>query len=203
MTSVDTRLDDLLGPVRDLHVAVLLETMARELGAGAEVDAEPVERDADGRIRRSAPLGLPRRHDLRVAVSGNVLLRGVEAGRALRFEPVSVGMPHAGSALIAPFDWGAAGIRVRYATPVRDWTPVRRWFLEWFQARYGDESPDLLGAIHALEGPEEVDGDFRFTIDFGSASVAAFVAMIEAFAQTGCAGLRVGETEDAIRRNAP
>ncbi|MDT8345048.1 MAG: hypothetical protein RQ752_11535, partial [Thermohalobaculum sp.] len=70
MNRLDSRLADLLGPVRDVAVGSLLEALARRLDAGAEVDAEPMRRDADGRVQRDGALMLPRRGDLRVATGG-------------------------------------------------------------------------------------------------------------------------------------
>ena len=75
---------------------------------------------------------------------------------------------------------------------------MRRWFLEWFQARFGEESPDLLGVAHGVEGPVASGSGWRFTVDLGSTSVSGFIAMLEAFGQTGCARIAVGETEDAL-----
>jgi hypothetical protein len=193
-----SRLPDVLGPVRDLHVAALLETLARELDAGGEVDAEPVDRTAEGRILRRQPLNLPSRRDLRSTRDGRATTLRAPGGRApLSFAPISVEVTRGLTVRIAPFDWSRAQVSARAAAGAPDWTPVRRWFLEWFQARYGEESPDLLGVVHRLDGPE-ADGDgWRFTVDLGSASVAGFAAMLGAFAQTGCAEIRVGETEAA------
>jgi len=189
---------DVLEPVRDLHVAGLLELMARELTLGADVEAEPVERDADGRIRRRPPLSLPRRHDLRVTREGRVLNLRAPCHSALRFTPIERALSDVSSLHVAPFCWGAVTLLARGAAGAPNWTPVRRWFLEWFQARFGEESPDLLGVAHAIDGPTPERDGWRFSIDLGSASVAGFVAMAEAFGQTGCAEIRVGETEDAL-----
>jgi hypothetical protein len=102
------------------------------------------------------------------------------------------------TARVAPFDWSAVPVRLRRARGAPDWTPVRRWYLEWFQARYGEESPDLLGVVHGLDGPVQDRDGWSFSVDLGSASVAGFAAMLAAFARTGCAEIRVGETEAAI-----
>ncbi len=195
---MNPELADVLEPVRDIHVAGLLELMARELTLGADVEAEPVARDADGRIRRMAPLDLPRRHDLRVMREGRVLTLRAPSHDALPFKPLDRAISDVSSLHIAPFRWGAVTLFARGAAGAPNWTPVRRWFLEWFQARFGEESPDLLCVAHAIDGPVAEKDGWRFTIDLGSASVAGFIAMIEAFGQTGCAEIRVGETEDAF-----
>jgi hypothetical protein len=122
----------------------------------------------------------------------------VPAQTVLRFAPVSAPISDVAAVRIAPFCWGATVIQAGAAAGRPNWTPVRRWFLEWFQSRFGEESPDLLGVAHAIEGPAATGGGWRFTVDLGSTSVAGFIAMLEAFGQTGCARIDVGETEDAL-----
>ncbi len=195
---LDTDLMDVLGPVRDVHVAAILESMAAELSAGADVDAEPVDRDGEGRIRRRAPLGLPSRCDLRVRREGRMMTLRALSSRWLCFDPIGLPLSDRAAARVAPFRWGAATVEARHALDKPDWTPVRLWYLEWFQARFGEESPDLLGVVHALEGPQKAPDGWRFTVDLGSASVAGFVAMLHAFGSTGCADIRVGEAAIAV-----
>ena len=198
MTALPERLRDVIEPVRDIHVAALLETLARELDRGSEVEAEPLARDVDGRIRRDGPLGLPRRLDFRVTREGRTLPRRARSGAGLRFEPFCCAIDEVARLRIAPFAWSAAEVRVFRGAGGANWAPVRRWFLEAVLPRFGEESPDLLGVAHRLEGPVEEPGGWRFTVDLGSASVAGFAAMLEAFAQSGCAEVRVGETEGVV-----
>lgn len=191
-------LDDVLGPVRDVHVAEILESLARELSDGADVDAEPVSRDGEGRITRSPPLNLPRRRDLRVRRNGRLTMIHARSDRSVSFAPIRCALSDTVDARIAPFCWGAATVRVGAMSGAPDWKPVRLWFLEWFQARFGEESPDLLGVAHAVEGPFR-DGDgWRFVVDLGSASVDCFLPMLEAFAAAGCTDIHVGETAAAL-----
>ncbi len=191
-------LQDVLGPVRDIHVAALLEALAAALDSGVEVEAESVERDDGGRILRHEPLRLPCRRDLRLLRDGRWLQGSVPGGGPIGFAPVRVPLGRGRSARVATFDWSAADVRLRRGSGSPDWTPLRRWFLEWFQPRFGEESPDLLGVVHSLEGPlADADG-WRFRVDLGSASVPGFAAMLRAFVETGCADIRVGETEDAL-----
>jgi hypothetical protein len=117
---------------------------------------------------------------------------------ALRFTPISGAVENHAAVRIAPFSWSATEIVTRCPAGAPNWTPLRLWFLEWFQARYGEESPDLLGVVHAIDGPAPAPGGWRFTVDLGSASVAAFTAMLSAFSQTGCAEISVGETEGVV-----
>ncbi|TVQ59312.1 MAG: hypothetical protein EA355_00465 [Rhodobacteraceae bacterium] len=198
MKQLADQLPDVLGPVRDFYVSALLEALATELDGGADVDPEPVDRDVDGRVRRRTPLNLPMRHDLRVRRAGRTALRGVPGVSGLRFAPVSGPITETVAARIAPFSWGAVEIVTRCAVSAPNWTPLRLWFLEWFQARYGEESPDLLGVAHRVEGPAPTQGGWRFTVDLGSASAPCFMAMLDAFGRAGCAEIRIGETETAL-----
>ncbi|MFN3613398.1 MAG: hypothetical protein ACK4WC_02400 [Rubrimonas sp.] len=192
MTSGDG-LSDVLEPVRDLHVSAILHAIAEALDSGAEVDPEPVDRDAEGRMRRSGPLGLPSRSDLRVTKGGRTLLRKATSEPALPFAPRSLLLSDGASARIGPFGWGATPVRLTGAPGAPNWAPLRRWYLEWFQPRFGEESPDLLCVVHALDGPH-VDGrGWRYDVDLGSASVMGFRAMLEALSVSGCARIAVGE----------
>lgn len=198
MTPTNPALADVLEPVRDLHVAGLLELMARELTLGADVEAEPIERDAEGRVRRRPPLGLPRRLDLRATREGRALALRAPRATTLRFAPIALALSDVSNLHVAPFCWGAVTLFARGAAGAPNWAPVRLWLLEWLQARFGEESPDLLGAVHAIDGPVAEGDGWRFAIDLGSAPAAGFIAMAEAFGRTGCAEIRVGETEDAL-----
>lgn len=191
------QLPDLLSPVRDLYVASILETMADELGKGSEVDAEPVDRDGDGRVRRRGSMHLPTRHDLRVGRGGRALMRRVACENGLGFRPVSGSLSDVAAVRIAPFTWCQVCIRAFGGAGQPNWTPLRLWFLEWFQARFGEESPDLLGVVHSLDGPHNEDGGWRFTVDLGSASVDCFAAMLDALGQSGCSEILVGHIATA------
>jgi hypothetical protein len=197
MTRFGDTLRAVLEPVRDLHVAALLEALARELGRGGDVEAEPLERGADGLLRRTEPLNLPSRADLRSTRAGRTLHPRVEGGCGVAFDPVAGALDDLTWLRVTPFDWGAAEVRALRGPGGATWRPLRLWFLEWLQPRYGDESPDLLGAVHRLHGPWEEPLGWRFKVDFGSAPVAAFESMLEAFGRSGCAEIHVGETARA------
>jgi hypothetical protein len=197
MSPISETLRDVLAPVRDLHVAGLLEALARELDRGGDVEVEPLERGADGLLRRAPPFGLPGRADLRVTREGRTLHPRIESAHAIAFEPVSGALDDVTFLRVAPFDWGAAEVFARRGPGGANWRPLRQWFLEWVLPRFGDESPDLLGAVHRLHGPWEDPAGWRFKIDFGSAPVAAFEAMLAALTRAGCAEIHVGEAARA------
>lgn len=196
MNRLDSRLADLLGPVRDVAVGSLLEALARRLDAGAEVEAEPMRRDAEGRVQRDGTLMLPRRGDLRVATGGCRLIQRVESPAPLIFAPVTLVEADGFVTTLAPFRWDAAAIVAEAAQPRPNWAPVRRWFLEWFQSRYADVAPDLAGAVHSLTGPEPAGLRWRFTVDLGSAPIECISDLIGAFVATGAGRIQIGEAQD-------
>jgi hypothetical protein len=72
-----------------------------------------------------------------------------------------------------------------------DWGPLRHWFLEWFQSRLSEVAPDLLGAVHSLDGPWRRGQGWAFTVDFGSAPLACLDNLIAALGEAGAARMRL------------
>ncbi|MEM1344551.1 MAG: hypothetical protein AAGI34_08230 [Pseudomonadota bacterium] len=194
MTQADIRLADLLDPVRDRAVGDLLQALAAALELPrTAVNVEPIARDARGRVRREGALALPQRADLALVEGGHTRLRRIESDRALAFEPLCLVAEGGFTTVVSPFRWEAATLRLEMPRAEPDWRPLRRWYLEWFQSRFADVAPDLEGAVHGLDGPHVNTQGYRFTVDFGSAPVAAFSALIEAVAETGCLRMVVGK----------
>ncbi|MEM1383930.1 MAG: hypothetical protein AAF713_13130 [Pseudomonadota bacterium] len=198
MTRLDTRLVDVLEPVRDVAVGEILETMATALGEGADVHAEPMVRDANGRSLRDGALKLPRRADLRVVANGHALVRRVETEQRLAFDPVTMVAPNGFAAVFTPFDWDSCEIEVEPGASKPDWAPLRRWFLEWIQSRFTEVSPDLEGAVHSIEGPFDIPKGWRFSVDFGSAPVECIGDLMDAFAESGAARIRIGPRRHSV-----
>lgn len=196
MNRLDTRLADVLDPVRDIAVGEILEVMARRLESGAEVAHEPMQRDAEGHVVRSGKLRLPRRGDLKITMQGRTLVQQVPCEKTLCFTPLTLIEPDGFVAVLHPFRWDAAVIHVEAAQRVPDWSPVRRWFLEWFQSRYTEVAPDLDGAVHRLSGPDPEAHGWRFEVDFGSAPIDALTDLVGAFAETGASRIQIGALED-------
>ncbi|MEM7526808.1 MAG: hypothetical protein AAF416_03920 [Pseudomonadota bacterium] len=222
MNRLDTRIIDVLEPVRDLAVGELLETIARTLDEGHTVHAEPKARDRAGQVLREGRLALPSRRDLLVRHAGGSLTREIQGPGLLQFEPITLVEPDGFVCVIGPFRWDSALVvleraeapaapaceaaplpqgadmeaAVEAASPIAepDWRPLRRWFLEWFQSRFSDEAPDLDGAVHAMYGPEDVPVGWRLRIDLGSAPVEALNDLVGALAATGAARVRIGES---------
>ena len=190
---VEARLNDLIEPVRDQGVGELLQGLAADLDSGAEVVAEPVDRDAEGRALRSGALSLPRRHDLRVTRGGRTVTRRIESPQPMPFEPLCMVAEGGFTTVISPFRWESAELLIETRQTRPDWRPLRLWFLDWFQSRFGDLAPDLDSAVHALSGPRPVAEGFRLTLDLGSAPLAALPELIAAVEESGSLRLRIGQ----------
>jgi hypothetical protein len=192
LTVADPDLARLLEALRGQAVSALLRAMAEELETGAAVVPEPEHRDDAGKVLRSGPLKLPSRDDLEVTRAGRSAIRVIDSGPAPGGESLVARTSGGFEAEIHPFRWDAAELTVLSRKLRPDWTPLRRWFLEWFQSRMTEVAPDLYGALHQLEGPEEVPGGWSFTVDLGSAPTACIPDLIVALEQTGTEGMRLG-----------
>ncbi len=182
----------LIEPLRDLAIGAILDALARELEAEADVAPEPELRDAAGRVARSGPLNLPRRGDLAVTRGGRTLIRRIESGLAPSANSLVVQASVGFETEVVAFRWDAAELTVFARQEQPNWAPLRRWFLEWFQSRYSEVAPDLYGAVHSLDGPRPVPGGWAFTVDFGSAPAVCIVALTAAMAETGAVRMRIG-----------
>lgn len=187
------RLAGVLEPVRDLAVGRLLQAMAEELEQGNRVRQEPARRAAAGHVLRNGGLHLPRRDDLSVTEDGRTVVRTVTSRGRLSFDPVRIESDEGFVAEVRPFRWDAAEISADIGDGALDVAPIRRWYLEAFQSRFSDLSPDLDGVVHALLGPRRVGRVYVFQCDFGSAPAETVVEMLVAFAQAGARGLKVGD----------
>lgn len=193
MTDPDPVLEELAGPSRDQAVGGLLEAMAEALRSGAEVIPEPEIRDDRGSVARGGPLNLPRRGDLAVTRGGHSLVRQFDGGAAPDGENAALATEGGFVAEIGPFRWDAADLTVFAGADQPDWAPLRRWFLEWFQSRITEVAPDLLGAVHSLDGPWRRGRGWAFTVDFGSAPVSCLADLIAALAEAGALRMRLGQ----------
>jgi hypothetical protein len=190
-------LTEALDALREHHVSALLETMAGLIEAGADVEAEPWLRGSDDLPRRSAVLRLPARGDLAATRGGLSLPLPAFVPEPPEALPVS--FPDSTLVLddgfeltVSPFPWQGAELAIRSGPRPPDWSPLRRWALEWMQGRLGPESPELAGAIHALGDPRQHGSEFRLAVDFGSAPLEAFGALCAALPSLGAAEAALG-----------
>ena len=192
MTIPAEALAERLSTIREETCAALLRALATSLNDGAEVEAEPIHRAPDGAVLREGRLDLPRRGDLAVTRDGRTLVRQIESPPAQDFKPFVAFSDTDFSAEIQPFSWDHAVLDMRTAQAQPSWTAFRHWYLEWFQSRPTDLSPELAGAIHRLQGPWRAPGRWRAILDLGSAPTASIAVLIAAISQSGCARLRIG-----------
>lgn len=192
MTVPAEDLAEKLSAVREATLAALLEAQAAAISDGAEVEPEPIRRDAQGRVRRDGPLDLPSRGDLGVIRDGRTTIRQIEGPPGPDFKPFTAFAAPDFSAGIRPFAWDRAVLDLRTGQNVPSWTPLRHWFLEWFQARPNDLGPELAGALHRLQGPWRAPGRWRLVLDLGTAPASCIPVLIAAVSQSGCARLRIG-----------
>lgn len=178
---------------RDRSIAAILEAMARALDAGAEVEPEPERRDAAGRVIRSGPLRLPRRADLSLSEGGRMLFCRIESRPGDPGNAAVVRTADGFSAEIHAFRWEAAEVTVVASQAQPNWEPVRRWFLEWFQSRHTELAPDLIGAVHSIDGPRRMSEGWTLTVDFGSAPATCVTELVHALAETGADSMRIGQ----------
>jgi len=162
-------LAELPEPLRDQAVGSLLEAMAGALETAAAVVPEPELRDDAGKV-----------------------LRRINGGPAPEGESLVARTSDGLEAEIHAFRWDAAELTLLSRQAAPDWAPLRLWFLEWFQSRFSEVAPDLYGAVHSLDGPEDVPGGYVFILDFGSAPAARITDLITAAAATGADAMRLG-----------
>jgi len=198
MTVADRRLDDVLAPLRDLHLADLLEHVARALDSGAHVRPEPWRRGADGKVVRDGFLHLPSRHDLEVVKAGETRRPVVDTRLEIGFDAIEANDSGGFAMGIFPFQWQAAELVLETRQRMPNWSPLRLWFLEFVQSSYGEEAPDLHGALHSISNPHRRGGEITFRVDFGSAPLRCVPALIEALAQTGAARGRLREVSEVF-----
>lgn len=181
-----------LAAIREVTLAALLEAQAEAITEGLEVEPEPIRRDAQGRIRRDGPLKLPSRGDLGVTGNGRTAIRQIEGPPGPVFKPFTAFTAPDFAAEMQPFAWDRAVLDMRTSRAQPSWTALRHWFLEWFQARPNDLSPELCGAVHRLQGPWRAPGRWRAVVDLGSAPASCVAVLIAAVSQSGCTRLRIG-----------
>ena len=126
-------------------------------------------------------------------MDGRTLIQRVEGLMRPDFQPMEVNVSDEFSAVVAPFAWEDASIRVSAAAGEPDWGAVRLWFLEWFQPRAGPLAPELAGVVHALDGPSRRGQSWQLYVDFGSAPVEAVIGLLLALASCGAATAMIGE----------
>ncbi|MEM9010333.1 MAG: hypothetical protein AAGE18_03845 [Pseudomonadota bacterium] len=185
MTNIKDMLLDVLAPVRDIYLARLLEEMSEAYGAGYDVETEVVARQSDGALLRAGPLALPMRRDLRMIDRDGRMESDVTGDLGVSFDRVRLCDETGCEVEITPFQWDTLELDIQLGPDASSWQPLRLWFLEWFQTRFNEDLPDFKGVVHALSGPDLIDGRWWAQIDLGSAPVDAFDKLITALGDCG------------------
>lgn len=180
MTRSDDMLQAIMSPVRDLYLARVLEEIARASMQEYDCDTDVERRDESGALSRFGVLKLPQRHDIRARRDARTVFYDVVDGQEMRFDPFDYSARLGGKATVTPFQWNDLCVLFSLDRPPVNWVPVRRWYLDAFQARFDEDSPDFRGTIHALQGPEKAeDGRWRMRIDLGSAPVEVLHDLVD------------------------
>ena len=189
-----------IAPLRDLHAADLLERTAQHIDRGADVTPEPYARRENGNLKRTLLLHLPWRRDLEVSGPGARRSHPrVNTPLDASADPAPASVSAREFTLASrPFQWQAAELFLRGDHNAMSWAPLRLWALEWMQPRQVEESPDLLGAIHALSDPEPAEGGVRLRLDFGSAPASCLPELLDALSMTGSEGASLGPAPEAF-----
>lgn len=188
-------LGQLLDQIRDYYVSRFIDAINEYSGVDdATVAHEPALCDADGNVVAVGVLALPARSDLLVIRNGAVSdSHQIDTDGMLTFEPIAFDWPENNLNVdLQPFQWNWMQLRISGLRPDADWTPIRNWFIHWFQEN--DPADDeLLGGVHFLSDPEDGDGYSQVSIDLGTAPVESFEELLDALGQLGADRVQIGQ----------
>lgn len=197
MTRTQGLLLDILTPVRDIFLSHLLEEMGKALDRDFEVETDVVRRDDKGELEKSGPLGLPQRADMAMKTGRDRRYFDITDDLFVEFDPLMLRLTNGAPVSIAPFKWNQLQAVVNTKTETPDWQPVRRWYLEAFQSRFDEDSPEFHGVVHRLTGPEGKETSWRFEVDLGTANVDSVADLLEAFSTVDCTKVELFGAESA------
>jgi hypothetical protein len=80
------------------------------------------------------------------------------------------------AATLSPFAWSAVSLTCTSSFTGNP-QPLWDWYTRWFREEAAGSSA-LIGALHSISNFERVEGAFRFSVDFGSAPVDAFMDLL-------------------------
>lgn len=188
-------LGKLLDQIRDYYVSRFIDAINEHSGTdGVKVVHEPALCDANGDVVPGGALALPVRRDLLVIRDGAVCdSLQIDTDRMLSFEPIAFVWPENKLNVdLQPFQWNWMQLRIFGLKHDVDWTPIREWFIQWFQET---DPPDdeLLHGVHFLSDPEDGDGFTQVSIDLGTAPVESFEELLDALGQLGADRVQIGQ----------
>lgn len=179
-------LGDLLDQIRGYYVQRFIAVLEEfELAENESLLHEVALFDEAGELATEGRLELPMRIDayvVRPEESSSSIK--IETEGMLSFEPVDFVWPETEMPVrLEPFQWNWLDVRLEIPDRHVDFASLRAWFLRWFKS----EDPtvgELLGGMHWMSDPEVVGQDWEFSLDLGTAPVAAFEELLDT-----CGGL--------------
>ncbi len=188
----------ILDQIRDYYVNRFIDAINEHSSDdGVTVRHEPAFCDAKGDVVTEGALALPVRGDLLLVRDGVVFQSvSVDTRGMLSFEPIAFDWPENNLSVdLSPFQWNWMQLRIFGLEAEADWTPIRDWFIGWFQE---DDPPDgeLLGGVHFLSDPEYGHDYSQLSIDLGTAPVESFEELLDAIGQMGATRVHIGQFEE-------
>ena len=189
-------LGTLLDRCRELYLAKLRTEIETAHRTEAKVVSEAALLDQDGRAVREGTLGLPVRIDLILFGDGKPSVeRMVDSDRTLDFSPIVFSWKSIREVVVGPFQWDWCQFLVPGGSETTDWSPLTRWYDEWFKEDLPAGERDLLNVVHFLSDPEYDSDGATFFLDLGSAPTPAFRALLDALSECGVAKVIIGQLE--------
>jgi hypothetical protein len=196
---------ELLSQIRQFYLDHFREILKEKRRLpNAKILAEPALRGPGGKVARQGNLKLPCRTDLVIRSSTVNETIDVGTDKPLNFDPVVVEWTPTLTIQLAPFRWEecqveAGGLRSRV-----DWQPLIEWYERWFD-EFDLKAPlkkDLQEVVHRLAEPQVRDWKTLFTVDLGTAPIAAFEEYLDTLVALGADSIQVGEVPEAKPKSA-
>ena len=184
---------ELLDRIHGRYIAQFEGKLGAHKTPGARVLSEVALVSKDGVVVREGTLNLPIRIDLVVMTDGNAPARlSVDSDVILSFEPIKFRWEDELQVEVHPFHWDSLRLLVGNLAGVSNWSPLTDWFMKWFREDE-DGAGELLGLVHFLSDPKNVEDSVEFKIDLGSAPVEAFEGLLDALVALGATHARFGQ----------
>ncbi len=194
MTRTGDHLTDVLRPARDLNLARIMEEIALATEQNYDCEADVAMRQQDGSLLRTGPMRMPRRRDIQATKGARIFFFDVTDRQAVNFDPFHHEISAGPSVYIRPFQWNDVRIRFKLSEKQPRWDPIRRWYLEAFQIRFDEDTPEFHGAVHSIAGPEFIRGFWQIGLDLGSAPVESLRELLEVLGEMGAAQLQLSSS---------
>jgi hypothetical protein len=134
------------------------------------------------------------RADMASNVNGQPSMSEVNPNTHLSFQPFRDRTKLGLAFQMHPIVWN--GVEFDFAGEIVDTTPIEKWCISWLDVdEVGPKNEvGLLGAIHSVTPPRTVDGRVHFSVDFGSASLQAFVELLDVLRTMGASDVDISSS---------